>query len=188
MRGFLVGRHLDAGAGDHLAQVSLRQAAVVFVTRYIEQYVAFRLIGMAAVDQRLDHFDHFSDMLRGKWLDVRRQHPERAHVVVVSLDVFRGNLVDRLPGLYRHLVDLVIDIRDVAGERKFVAPPEHPCQQIEYDGRTGVADMGIVVDGRTAQVHRDLLVVEGFEGHLLALSRIVQVNRHAVRVSGRPKA
>ncbi len=135
--------------------------------------MAVSFIGMAAVDKRLDHANHLVDMLRRARLDVRWQHAERGHVVVVGLDVLRRDLVDRLAGLDRRRVDLVVDVRDIARKSELVAPPQSPHQQVEYDRGPGIADVGIVVNRGPAKVHRHHPVLEGFERHLFALSRIV---------------
>ena len=52
-------------------------------------------------------------------------------------------------------VDLVVDVRDVARIGDMVRAVEltqQPEKHIENDGRTGVADMGEVVNGRAADI------------------------------------
>ena len=49
-------------------------------------------------------------------------------------------------------------------------------QQVEGHGRTRVPQMRIAVDRRPADVHGDLPGLDGFEVHLLAAARIVQLD------------
>ena len=68
-----------------------------------------------------------------------------------------GDLADRAAGLGGAGVDLVVDVGDVADVGDVVRAvdvAEQAEEHVEDDDRAGVADMGAVVDGRAADVHR----------------------------------
>ncbi len=74
-------------------------------------------------------------------------------------------------------VDLVVDVGDVANvgdARK--QPSQKPGQHVEHDDRTGVADMGEVIDGRPAHVHPDVRGVDRDEPLALAGEAVVEMN------------
>ena len=54
----LVGRDLDTRARNHRIAVAPAEHAIVGVARDGEEHVTLRLIGMAVIDQPLDHRDH----------------------------------------------------------------------------------------------------------------------------------
>ena len=47
--------------------------------------------------------------------------------------------------------------------------------QVEGDGGTGVAEMGVAINGGAADVHADVRSVEGFEGLLAAREAVINV-------------
>ena len=171
-----------ARARDHLAQASLRQRPVVVVTRNVEQHVAIGFVGEALLDQGFDHRDHLGNMLGGTRFDIGRKHAQCGHVLVVDSHEPLGDFADRLAGFNGCRVDLVVDIGKVARKFQFIAAPQHARQQIEDHGRPRIADVGVVVDGGAAQIHRHLVVIERFEGSFLAQSGIVQFDRHSSSV------
>jgi hypothetical protein len=71
---------------------------------------------------------------------------------------FRDGLVERQAGVVAGgaIVDLVVDVRDVADvldRRHPVGLPEQAIEHVEDNDRPRIADMGEVVDGRPAHVH-----------------------------------
>ena len=79
---------------------------------------------------------------------------------MVGFDIAFSDERDRLAGLLRGGVDLVVDIREVGGVddppeapleetmEHVEAPLEETMEHVEDDRRSGIADMGEVVDGR----------------------------------------
>jgi hypothetical protein len=116
----LVGRYLDAGAGQHLVQRSVRQLAVVRHRRDMEQHVVLGHIGAALIHQLLDHRLHVVDVPGGARLDRRLKAAERRHIGVELAQRPFGDPADRfvqrqigeIPAGAR--VDLVVDVGDVA--------------------------------------------------------------------------
>ena len=178
-RVLLVGRDLDPGAGDHLLAVAPRQRAVAFEFRYVEQHMRFRLVGMALRDKRFDHGDDLRDVLGHPGLDARLQHAQRAHIPVVGRGVALVDHRDIDAFGERRIVDLVVDIGDVAGvDDVVVAPAQHPVEHVEDDRRPGIADMGEAVDRRPADIHRHPPRIAGHELVLLLREGVVEAQGH----------
>src|SRR3989304_6320867 len=85
---------LDAGAGEHRVEVAGGQLAVVRLAPDAEVDVAVRLVGVAALDEALDHPDDGGDLVGGAGVDVRLLDVERRHVLEELLDVLLRHLVD----------------------------------------------------------------------------------------------
>ena len=191
LRVLLVGRDLDAGAGDHLVERAMRQPAIVRHRRDVEQHMALGHVSMAARDQPLDHRLHRIDMLGGARLHRRRQAAERIDVrLEVLVGLFRHRL-DRHATLGRARVDLVVDVGDVAHVSDVLGAvdvPQQPEQHVEHDDRAGIADMGEVIDRRPAHIHAHARGIERNEGPLLPGQRIVKLELHDPRHPSAPLA
>jgi hypothetical protein len=84
-------------------------------------------------------------------------------------------------------VDLVFDVGDVAGVGDVLGPievPQQPEQHVEHDDGPRVADVGVVVDRRSAHIHADVLVVDRPERLLPARQRVVERERHGSLAAG----
>ena len=118
--------------------------------------------------------DLLDDMTAGVRLDGGRQHVERLHIVMVTVGIilnhfhgfqlletgFLSNLVFTLIGVMlqvadigyvTHITHLVTKVQEIAVE------------QVEGNSRTGVPQMGITIDGRTAYIHANMPLVQGAE-------------------------
>ena len=179
----LVGGHLDAGPGDHVVEAATRQLAVVLGRLGIEQHMALGLVGAALGDQVGDGLDHLLDEVGGLGLVRRAQGAERVHVFQIGLEKALGDDADLDAFIGGLLVDLVVDVGDVAGIDNLVLAIEmaqQTEQHIEDHHGPGIADMGVAVDRGTADIHRHPLVVGGFEGPLLAGHGVVQLEGHGL--------
>jgi hypothetical protein len=90
-RVLLVRGNFHAGAGDHRVAVAAAERAVIGIAGHVEKDVAFRLIGVAGLDQARGHRDHVVDMFGRVRRDVRRGDAERAHIVEIMLLVAGGD-------------------------------------------------------------------------------------------------
>ena len=172
----LVGRHLDAGAGQQFLGAAARELAVLREAGHGEQHVALRGVGVVGGDQALDDPDHLRDVAGGARLHVRGQHAEGGDVAVVVLGGALGQRGDGDAQIGGAGVDLVLHVREVPGVGEpRVQPPQQPRQHVVDDGWAGVADMGEVVDGRAADVHPDMRGVDRLEPLLAAGAAVVQV-------------
>ena len=177
----LVGRDIDARAGDHLVERPLRQLAVVLHRRHAEQHMLLGDIGVARRDQPLDQRLHLLDVLGRARLDRRRQAAERRNIVLEILVGLFGQVADRDAALGRARVDLVVDVGDVADVGDMLGAVEmaqQPVQHVEHDHRPRVADMGEVVDRRPAHIHAHARRIDRREHPLLARQRIVELQFH----------
>ena len=180
-RVLLVGRDVHPGAGDHVVHRAAGQLAVVGIGLDVEQHVALGLIGGVVADQPDDHGDDRFHGLSGPWLDRRRQGPQGRHVGVVGVEVAAGDDADVDALLGGLQIDLVVHVGDVGRVDHMVfavEPPQHAEQHVEGHHRPGVADMGVIVDRRSAHIHRHPLGIVGDEHALFAGQGVVQAQGH----------
>jgi hypothetical protein len=173
--------HLDARAGNHVVAAAAGQLAVVGHGRHVEQHAVLALVGVAFLDQRLDDLDHAADMLGCVRPECRLDHAKRAHLLTVNPLVKRGDLGDRLPGLGGDGDDLVVHVRDVGGIDNMVRPvafTQQAKQHVECDGRPRIADMGVRIDRRSADIHCHPLGVLRGKGLLFPGQRVVEAEVH----------
>jgi hypothetical protein len=141
--------------------------------------VPLGLVGVAGRDQALDHGDDLADMRGRRGLDVRRRDAQRGHVLAVGGGEAVGDGRDRHAALARSGVDLVVHVGDVARIfQRAVAPPQQVGQDPEHRVWPGVADMDVVVDRRSADVHRGATGVERRERLEPPRQAVVQVQAH----------
>ena len=124
-------------------------------------------------------------------LDRRPQATECIDVIVKLLFGQFGDLADRLVQRQagkiprRAIVDLVVDVGDVADVSNVllaVEVPQQPEQYVEHDDRPRIADMGEVIDRRSADIHADIVRIERRERPLFLRQRIVQAQLHGYPV------
>ncbi len=176
-RVLLVGSDLDPGAGDHVVQGAARQLAVVGEGGGVEQHVALGRIGAALGCEAADLVEHGGDVGGGVRLDRGGQHAEGRHVLAVDGGEAVGDGRDGGVLLDRRLVYPVVHVGDVAGvdhRRLAVEAAQHPEQHVEHHRRAGVADVGVGIDRRPADVERHPARVAGLERPLLAGVGVVQ--------------
>ena len=188
LRIFLVRRDLDAAACDHLVKRPFRELAVIRHRGHVEQHVVFRHIGVATFYEALDQHFHWLDVLGGARLDRRRQAAERVHVSFEILVGLVRQLANWNVALGRARIDLVVNVGDVAhvsdAALTRIEMPQQAEKHIEHDDRPCVADMGEVVDRRSAHIHAQARGIERGEHPLLARQRVVEPELHAAAFLG----
>src|SRR3972149_3765902 len=133
---------LDAGAREHGIEVAGGQLAVVRLAPHTEVDVAVGLVGVAALDEALDHLDDGGDLVGGAGVDVRLLDVERRHVLEELLDVLLRHLVDGEPFGAGAVEDVVLDIGEVLDVADFdAAVLQVAAGGIEDDVDHGVADV-----------------------------------------------
>jgi hypothetical protein len=138
--------------------------------------MAIRFIGMALIDQQLDYLNHFWDMIGGTRFHVGRQKAQGLHIFVKSATCSLCHLIDRLTGFVRSGDDLVLnigDISDTRNPRKLMA--QYAIEKIEYDERTRIANVSVVVNSRTTYVHAYVFGIERLKTLLPTRRRVVQL-------------
>ena len=177
----LVGGDLDPGAGDHVLHRPAGQLAVVGEAFDAEQHMALGGVGAAVLDQPADHPLDIVDVSRGPGGEVGRQHPKRAHVGVVDGGEAVGDGADRHALRRGGGVDLVVHVGDVAGIDHglgAVDVAQHAKQQVEGHRRPTVADVGVGIDRRAADIHRHPLGIGGNEPAFFAGHGVMQGEIH----------
>ena len=89
---------------------------------------------------------------------------QRGHVGAIGFSEFASDGADRYVLIDGCLVDLVVDVGDVAGiYQRRIMPAQQSCEHTEYHRAAGIADMHVVVDGRSTDIHADAILMLGFE-------------------------
>ena len=150
----------------------------------VEIDAAVALIGKAVVQNLLHQLLLLDDMAGGVGLYRWAQHIECVHILVVAVGVvlryLHGlqllqacllcNLVLALVGIVlqvahignvAHIAHLIAQVLQIA---------EH---EVEGDGRTGMAQMGVAIDGGAAHIHAHVGCVERLETLFLSRQGIV---------------
>ena len=150
--------------------------------------MAFRFIGMAGLHQAVDHRYHFVDMIGGAGLHIRVQVHQGRHVLVEGVRRAFGNGADIFAAFLGGGIDLVINVGDVAhvGDCR-VEAAQQPHEYIEDHHRAGVADVGVVIDRRPADIQAHVFIVQRDKFFFGAVERIVDLQGHGV-ISQSPRS
>ncbi len=177
----LIGRDLDPRAGDHVVQGAPRQLAVVGEALGVEQHMALGGIGAAIGHQAADHLHHRLDMGCGPRLKRGAQGAQGVHVGVVGRRELVGDHRDRHAAIHRGLIYLVVHVGDVAGvDHRVLAiePAQQAEDQVEDHHRARIADMGVVIDGGAADIHRHPARIARGEDALFAAQGVLDDEGH----------
>ena len=135
-----------------------------------------RLVGHPLGHQVAHQRHHVLDVLRGVRDVVRAQVAQRVHRLPPAGLELGGHVGLGAPELGGPLDDVVVDVGDV-GHVVHLQPVEAQVAPQDVEGQVGptVADVGQVVDGRAADVHRHLALVAELEGADGARCGVVEV-------------
>jgi len=141
------------------------------------------LVGQPLLLQAPDEFDHLPDVAGGAGVGIGIHHAEGPGVLedrlTEGLRVF-GNLHARVQ---RRVDGLVVHVGQVHDEPDVEALPlQVPMHQVVDDEAPVVADVGVVVDGRSARVHPRPPLLQGLEGVQGSREGVVEFQRHAGRM------
>ena len=159
----------DAGAGHHVVEAAAAQFAVVvkFFDAVID--VVVDDIGIAFVDEGLDHVDDFIHVFRNAGIFVGPADMELVHNFEVRCDIAVGNGIPRDAFAVGGVDDLVVDVGEVLDVRDFIAQVfQIAFDDVPCDERTGIAHVGMIVRRDSADIHLDLARRNGYEGFFLA--------------------
>ena len=175
---------LDARANHKVIDVAARDLTVAGIAAHGKVHIAvIGCVGMALLDERLDHGDHGADLLGGAGAHIGIEHVGGAHDADELVGELRRDLGGRTALLVGALDDLVIDIGEVLGERDLVAARDEPAtNHVKADERAGIADVDVVVDRGAAHVHADLAGLDGLELFLFMGSAVVDT--HSLLLNG----
>ena len=140
-----------------------------------------RGIGMSVIQQHVNQCDHLGNMRSGAWLDVRWRDSQCVHVFLVGLAETLSNDIDGLTTFQGSGIDLVVDIGNVSciGDLR-IAVLEKGHEHIEDNGGAGVADVGEVINGRSADIHQHRVRVGSPQGLLALGQAVVKLNLRCV--------
>src|ERR1700730_11834783 len=170
---------IDAGAGLQSRVVKVSELAVPWKGGDSEIGRAVRDIGVAFLAEQVDQRDHFEDVFRGSRVVLSTFDAQRIEVIEKRLDVFLGELVDRLAVLGRLLDDAVLDIGQIHHLRDAVPLlQQDSSQQVLEEEGPEVPDVGIVVDRWAAGVHPNMTRFDRLELLDPTIHRVVEAHRH----------
>ena len=120
------------------------------------------------------------------WLDTRTETTQSIHRIVVAIGVvlshfhrfklFETRFLCYLIFTFIGIMFKMTHIGDVANVAHLVTDV---CEITEYDvesdGWTGMSQMGIAIDRRSAYIHTDVSFVEGFEHFFPSRQRIINI-------------
>ena len=175
-----------AGVLDILQCTAGEYAVSVFfvVGLYVEVDGSVRLVCEAVVEDLAHQFLLFDDMSGGVGFYAGWQHVECLHGLVVAV----GVILRYLHGLQLFqagfLLYLVIALVGIVLQMSHVSDVTHIAhlvtqmlqvaeQDVKRDGRAGMSQMWIAIDGGSADIHADMRRVDGLEALLLTSERIV---------------
>ncbi len=169
--------HFDARTDAQVFDLLARQLAVALELADPVVHVAVaRRVGVALVDQGLDHRQHARDVVGGTRLLVRLEDVQARFVLVHRIDHARGQGIEAFAVVPRTVDDLVVNVGDVAHIGQLIAAVAQPARdQVEGDHAAPVAQMAVVVHGHAAHVHAHLVAVQRRENLFALAQRVVDV-------------
>ena len=133
-------------------------------------------VGGALLHQILDVADDLSHHLRGTGGQGRLHRPDFLDEAAVLLDDGIGKLALRDAELLGPADDLVVDVGVVADRGHLAADRlQHPPEEVEDDDGAEVPDVGVGVDGGTAEIKGGLPFLERDELLLLPRERVMEI-------------
>lgn len=171
---------LDARTDLQVFDLLARQLAIANELADAVIHVAIaRRVGIALVDQGLDHLVHAGDMAGGTRLDVRAQHVQTTFVLMHRGDHALDQRLERLAVLVGPADDLVVDVGDVTHIGHVIAALAQPAgDDVEGNHHPGVTDMAEVIDGHAAHVHAHAITFQRLERFLGLAQRVVDRQCH----------
>ena len=154
----------DTGAGHHVVEAATAQFAVVGELFDAVIDVVVDDVGIAFVDEGLDHVDDFIHVFRYAGILVGPADVELVHDVEVRCDIAVGNGIPRDAFAVGSVDDLIVDVGEVLDVRDFIAQVfQIALDDVPRDERTGIAHVGMVVRRNAADIHLDLARRNGHE-------------------------
>ena len=166
-----------AGALNQLIDVLAGKLAIAVELTCPVVDIALRFIGIALIDQILHKPDDIIHGFRNLRVHGRLLDIERGSVLIVFLDIFFGNLRCGNAFFLGTFDDLIIDIGEILHEFYLVAAVfQIFSERVEYNERSCVADMKIVVDRRSADIHLDLARLQRYEFFFFSCQCVINLH------------
>ena len=137
---------------------------------------------MAGFDEAAAQIEHDGYIFGGAGLDIGPLHIEAIHVFMESGDIGFGYFRAAHAFAIGTGDNFIVHVREVADKSHGVAlMPQIARQHVEDHGRTGMADVAVVVGRDPAGVHAHPAGPQRFENFLAARHRIVQLHGYSRR-------
>ena len=167
--------NFDASTDAQVFDLFARQLAVAHELGNAVVHVTIAgSVGVALVDQGLDHRVHAGDMVGGTRLHVRLLNVQPGFVFMHRGDHALRQRFKRFTVFIRTIDDLVVDIGDVAHIRQIVTAKTQPARhQVEGNHAATVTQVAVVVHGHAAHVHTHLVAIQRLENFFALGERVV---------------
>ena len=165
--GMLLLAHIYPGAGQQVLHHYIGEDPVFLKLGGVKIYPVRRPVGVALLLYAPDGLDLLLYMIGGLAPDMRLLDVQVPEVALKGFGIFPGDLPGGLAGAAGALLHLVLagigvgfqmphvgDVHDMIDLQSVVL--QHPSQNVLEDVGAQVADMGVIVDRRTAGVHARL--------------------------------
>ena len=169
---------LDARAHHQVVDIATRDLAIGGVAAHGKVHVAvIGGVGMALLDQGLDHADHGTDLFGRAGANIGIEHVGGAH----NADELVGKLACHLGSSATLLVgaldDLIVHVGKILRKGHLKTLGHEPtANDVEANKGTGVANVDIVVDGGAAHVHADLALFDRCELFLFMRGAVIDTH------------
>ncbi len=156
--------HFHPRTSLQILKLAFRETSIGLIFLDLEIDIACHWIGEAFLNQPANQSDDLSHMLGRFRFIGRPSDSEPPHVLIVGLDIFGGNRVAGNASLICSLDDLVVHVGEVLDEFDLVTAvfqiaPDH----VKHERAAGMADVAVVVDRHTTDIHSHSLRLERVE-------------------------
>ena len=136
-------------------------------------------IGMSVVNDALNQFDDFRNVLSGSGIIAGAFDAKSVSVLIIIGDRLFSKLLNRYAVTVGPCNHFIVDVSEILYECHFIAEIfKIAAEHIEYDKRTCIADVKIVIYSRTAAVKSHLAFVERDKGLLFTRKIIIKHKCH----------
>ena len=136
--------------------------------------VAVSFIGIAFIDQIADEGDDVRDIFHHARIQRRFFDVQSRGIFIEGRDELFGDFLRGNAQLFGGTDDLVVHVGEVGDEIHVIAAVfQVAADSIESHCAAGIADMDVVVDGRTTDVHAHLILLDRLELFFFARQGIV---------------
>ncbi len=180
-----------ASPGFLFPDSTIGELAVFGPACHVEVHAAIRNVGVALVNELLDHLNLFRDVGAGTRANIRAHNVECVHILEVAAGVGFDNLHGQCRCLPRFLenavfpgVEQMAHIGQVLYIQYIVAAVAQPADDhVKRDIGLGMAQVRIVIDSWAADIHIDFAGRDRHEVNLLALKDVKNTERHGYATS-----
>ena len=171
--------NLNALTCAKLVKIATRKHAIAVVRTDREVHVARRhRVSIALFNQRLNHLKHGFNLVRCARTNIRVQYIEAVHLLDKRLRKLFRNLLSSPSLLNGTLNNLVVNVSQILSKGDLITfVHQITSNNVKREEGTGVSDVNLIVNRRTAHVHADFALVDWLE--LFFFMRLSVIDKHA---------